>query len=69
MRLLTIVLLSLLIIATAFATDETENCMTDYPFAVQEVTLMDSITVAYIDEGESDQVIVFVHGLASYLPS
>ncbi len=40
-----------------------------YPFATKTVVLNDSITIAYVDEGTGDEVIVFVHGLGSYLPA
>ncbi len=40
-----------------------------YPFATRNVTINDSLTIAYADEGEGDNVIVFVHGLGSYLPA
>lgn len=41
----------------------------DYPFEVHKVSLNDDITLAYVDEGSSDNVIIFIHGLGSYLPA
>ena len=38
-----------------------------YPFEVNKVKLEDGTTIAYVDEGNSDEVIIFVHGLGSYL--
>ncbi len=38
-----------------------------YPFKVNKVELQDGRTIAYVDEGESNEVIIFVHGLGSYL--
>lgn len=38
-----------------------------YPFDVNKVKLDDGRTIAYVDEGNSDDVIIFVHGLGSYL--
>jgi pimeloyl-ACP methyl ester carboxylesterase len=40
-----------------------------YPFAVKTVAVNDSITIAYVDEGEGKETIIFVHGLGSYLPA
>nr|NQU90697.1 alpha/beta hydrolase [Bacteroidota bacterium] len=39
----------------------------DYPFEVSYVTLNDNIELAYVDEGQGDQTIIFIHGLGSYL--
>ena len=41
----------------------------DYPFDVHYQTLPNGETVAYVDEGEADQVILMIHGLGSYLPA
>jgi pimeloyl-ACP methyl ester carboxylesterase len=40
-----------------------------YPYEVHKVKLDDGRTIAYVDEGSSDEVIIFVHGLGSYLPA
>jgi len=40
-----------------------------YPFAVKFVKLNDGRKIAYVDEGEGDRTIIFVHGLGSYLPA
>jgi pimeloyl-ACP methyl ester carboxylesterase len=36
---------------------------------VKTVAVNDSITIAYVDEGEGKETIIFVHGLGSYLPA
>ncbi|MDZ7765209.1 MAG: alpha/beta hydrolase [Melioribacteraceae bacterium] len=38
-----------------------------YPFEVNKVELEDGRKIAYVDEGNSNEVIIFVHGLGSYL--
>lgn len=38
-----------------------------YPYEVSKVKLENGRTIAYVDEGDSDEVIIFVHGLGSYL--
>lgn len=41
----------------------------EYPFTVHYATI-DSVTeIAYVDEGKSDTIILFIHGLGSYLPA
>ncbi len=40
-----------------------------YPFAVKHLSIHDSIDVAYCDEGNGEQTLVFIHGLANYLSS
>ncbi len=40
-----------------------------YPYEVHRVKLDDGRTIAFVDEGTSDKVIIFVHGLGSYLPA
>lgn len=40
----------------------------DYPFPVKTVTLASQISLAYSDEG-TGQPIIFIHGLASYMPA
>ena len=39
-----------------------------YPFPVQKINLPGDITLAYAEEGQGRQTIIFVHGLGSYLP-
>lgn len=41
----------------------------EYPFEVQYATLNEDIELAYVDEGNGDQTIIFIHGLGSYLPA
>jgi len=40
-----------------------------YPFTTNTIDLSDSVTIAYIDEGEGPETLVFIHGLGSYLPA
>lgn len=40
-----------------------------YPFYVKKVTLNDERVIAYMDEGTSKEVIIFIHGLGSYSPA
>ncbi|MTI22858.1 alpha/beta hydrolase [Fulvivirga sp. RKSG066] len=40
-----------------------------YSFDTKYAVLRDSIKLAYIDEGAGDKTLVFIHGLATYLPS
>lgn len=39
----------------------------EYPFEVNKVKLDAGRSIAYVDEGSSEDVIIFVHGLGSYL--
>jgi pimeloyl-ACP methyl ester carboxylesterase len=39
----------------------------EYNFDYKIVTLPDNISVAYFDEGSSKEVLLFIHGLASYM--
>jgi pimeloyl-ACP methyl ester carboxylesterase len=41
----------------------------DYPYPTQTVTVMDSIDVAYVDQGAGEQTVLLIHGLGSYLPA
>lgn len=40
-----------------------------YRVEVKKISLPDDIELAYTDEGDGDQVILFVHGLGSYIPA
>lgn len=40
-----------------------------YPFNVKKVTLTDGRSIAFMDEGSSKEVIIFIHGLGSYSPA
>lgn len=40
-----------------------------YTYPVQKVTLPDGQTIAYVDQGQGPQTIIFIHGLGSYLPA
>ena len=41
----------------------------DYGMPVQKLTISDDITIAYSDLGKGENVILFIHGLASYIPA
>jgi pimeloyl-ACP methyl ester carboxylesterase len=41
----------------------------EYPFQVRKITLDSGPEIAFVDEGESENVIIFIHGLGSYLPA
>lgn len=41
----------------------------EYPYAVKKVTLPSGPEIAYVDEGKGEKVIIFIHGLGSYLPA
>lgn len=40
-----------------------------YPYQVHKVKLDSDTEIAYVDEGQGEQVIVLIHGLGSYLPA
>ncbi len=40
-----------------------------YPFPVKSVSLEDGVRVAYMEEGQGEQTLLFVHGLGSYAPA
>ena len=40
-----------------------------YPYDVHKVTLSDGRVMAFMDEGKSKEVIIFIHGLGSYSPA
>lgn len=40
-----------------------------YKYPVKYLNIADSLELAYIDEGDGDQVLIFIHGLASYIPA
>ncbi len=41
----------------------------NYPFDVKKVELGNNTNIAYTDEGSGNEVIIFIHGLGSYLPA
>jgi pimeloyl-ACP methyl ester carboxylesterase len=41
----------------------------DYPFEIKKIQLNGNIELAYADEGGGKQVIIFIHGLGSYIPA
>lgn len=66
--IISILLTSLLIACSPYGNlSKMEFDELQYPFIVKKVKLDDGRTIAYVDEGNSDDVIIFVHGLGSYL--
>lgn len=66
--IISILLTSLLIACSPYGNlSKMEFDELQYPFGVKKVKLDDGRTIAYVDEGNSDDVIIFVHGLGSYL--
>ncbi|MHC1774251.1 MAG: alpha/beta fold hydrolase [Lentimicrobium sp.] len=41
----------------------------EYPYTVKKLKLDSGPEIAYVDEGKGDKVIIFIHGLGSYLPA
>lgn len=41
----------------------------DYGLPTQTVTIKDEIRIAYSDQGKGSETILFIHGLASYIPA
>lgn len=41
----------------------------DYGMPVKYIKILDEIDLAYSDQGSGNQTIIFVHGLASYIPA
>lgn len=41
----------------------------DYGMPTKKMTIMNGIDVAYTDEGKGNETILFIHGLASYIPA
>ncbi len=40
-----------------------------YPYAVKKQMVLNDIEVAYVDEGQGTETLIFIHGLGSYLPA
>lgn len=45
------------------------DVIADYTYQVKYVNLDSETKVAYVDEGAGEQTLLFIHGLATYLPS
>lgn len=41
----------------------------EYRYETHKIELSDDLTLAYVEEGEGDQVVISIHGLGSYLPA
>jgi len=65
--------LILLILLTSMTLVKAQQQIADiikpYRFVTKKMAINDSIELAYIDEGDGDVTLLFVHGLATYLPS
>jgi len=51
------------------ATNTVSDVITEYRYPVNYVKVDQDTQVAYVDEGEGSQTLLFIHGLATYLPS
>ena len=40
-----------------------------YPFDTKKITLKNGISIAYTEQGQGKETILFIHGLASYMPA
>lgn len=40
-----------------------------YPYSTKTMTVMDNIEISYADQGSGEKVLLFMHGLGSYLPA
>ena len=39
----------------------------EYPYEIYKIKLSDSVEIAYVEEGKGSEVLIFLHGLGSYL--
>lgn len=46
-----------------------KEMIAEYQYPTNYLDINDSTTVAYLDEGKGDQTLIFIHGLATYLPA
>ncbi|MEN7547143.1 alpha/beta hydrolase [Rapidithrix thailandica] len=65
-------LISLFFITMPSLAQDSENLfikdiIAPYPYPEKYIQLADSIEVAYLDEGQGKQTLLFIHGLASYM--
>lgn len=66
-----VVLISFLLTSTLVMSQEKtiSSVIKPYSYKTHEIELNDSTTIAYVDEGIGSRTIIFIHGLATYLPS
>lgn len=64
-----IILFSLICLSMSSLTQAqtTADLIAPYPWETRYVTVMDSIEVAYVDQGEGGSTLLMIHGLGSYL--
>lgn len=69
MRLLYSVFILLLCSSSVMTQNEKIHSMQDwqYPYQTHYAQLSDSLQIAYVDEGQGAQTLLFIHGLGSYL--
>lgn len=67
MKTLALTMLIPLLTHTYIRAQTISETIQPYPYDTQSVTVRDTIDIAYVDEGEGEQVLLFVHGLGSYL--
>lgn len=67
----TILTLLFALMLNVISAQKTLNYMSDmdYGMPVKYIKVLDDIDLAYTDQGIGDQTIIFVHGLASYIPA
>ncbi len=46
-----------------------KEMITEYQYPTNYLDINDSTRIAYLDEGKGDQTLIFIHGLATYLPA
>lgn len=65
-----IILITLFNTVTLMSQDQkVADLIKPYTFETHYTVLNDNIKIAYVDQGEGDKTLLFVHGLATYLPS
>ncbi len=48
---------------------EIDQMILDYKYPVKHIEIDDTTKVAYLDEGTGSETLLFIHGLATYLPA
>ncbi len=63
------IFLTLLLLSSICLSSQTTTSMKDwnYPYEVKEAKIDEQTTIGYIDEGEGEETLLFIHGLGSYL--
>ena len=66
---LTLLLSSCWLLASTTTAQTLDAMIQPYRYPVQELQVDDSTKLAYIDVGQGEETLVFVHGLATYIPA